>query len=42
MTFHFMTGLWMDDWGMETTESIVITEGAPECLASVPRKLLVK
>ena len=42
MTFHFMTGLWMDDWGMETTESIVITDGAPECLASVPRQLFVK
>ena len=42
MTFHFMTGLWMDDWGMETTESIVITGGAPECLASVPRKLFIK
>ena len=42
MTFHFMPGLWMDDWGMETTESIVITEGAPECLASVPRELFVK
>lgn len=42
MVFHFMPGLWMEDWGFETTESIVITEGAPECLASVPRKLLVK
>ncbi len=42
MTFHFMTGLWMEDWGMETTESIVITDGAPECLASVPRELRVK
>jgi ectoine hydrolase len=42
MTFHFMTGLWMDDWGMETTESIAITDGEPECLANVPRKLIVK
>ncbi len=43
MTFHFMTGLWMDDWGLETTESIVITEhGAPECLAQFPRQLIVK
>lgn len=42
MTFHFMTGLWMEDWGFEITESIAITEGAPECLASVPRKLFVK
>ena len=42
MTFHFMTGLWMEDWGFEITESIVIGEGAPECLANVPRKLFVK
>ncbi len=42
MTFHFMTGLWMEDWGFEITESIVIGETGPEILASVPRKLLVK
>lgn len=42
MTFHFMTGLWMEDWGFEITESIVIRDGAPELLASYPRKLLVK
>ena len=42
MTFHFMTGLWMEDWGLEITESIVIGKGAPECLADVPRRMLVK
>ena len=42
MTFHFMTGLWMDGWGFEITESIVIGDGTPECLANVPRKLFVK
>ena len=42
MTFHFMTGLWQDGWGLETTESILINEKAVECLASVPRKLLIK
>ena len=42
MTFHFMTGLWMEDWGFEITESIVIKEGGPVCLANVPRKLFVK
>ena len=42
MTFHFMTGLWQDDWGLETTESILINEKAVECLASVPRKLFIK
>ena len=42
MCFHFMTGLWMDDWGYETTESIVITESGSETLCSYPRKLFVK
>ncbi len=42
MTFHFMTGLWMEDWGFEITESIAITDGAPELLADVPRQLFVK
>lgn len=42
MTFHFMTGLWLEDWGMEITESIVIGATGPECLANVPRKLVVK
>jgi ectoine hydrolase len=43
MTFHFMPGLWMDGWGLEITESIVITEDGPaETLANYPRKLFVK
>jgi ectoine hydrolase len=42
MTFHFMTGLWMEHWGFEITESIRIGETSPECLANVPRKMVVK
>ena len=43
MTFHFMPGLWMDDWGLEITESLVITdEGPAETLANYPRELFVK
>lgn len=42
MTFHFMTGLWLDTMGFEITESILITDGGVECLANVPRKLFVK
>ena len=42
MTFHFMTALWFDDWGLEITESIVIRDGTPELLANVPRRLTVK
>lgn len=42
MTFHFMPGLWEDDWGMEITESILITEEGCEPLANFPRQLFVK
>jgi ectoine hydrolase len=42
MTFHFMPGLWLDTFGIEITESIVITETGVECLATVPRALVVK
>jgi ectoine hydrolase len=37
-----MPGLWFDDWGLEITESIVITATGAETLANVPRKLIVK
>ncbi len=43
MTFHFMPALWMDTWGLETTETILITEsGAAEPMCNVERKLFVK
>ena len=43
MTFHFMPGLWMEDWGLEITEPLlVVEEGPAECLADVPRTLVVK
>ncbi|KAA3447260.1 ectoine hydrolase DoeA [Mesorhizobium sp. SARCC-RB16n] len=41
MTFHFMTGLWFENWGIEITESILITECRPECLSNFPRQLIV-
>jgi ectoine hydrolase len=42
MTFHFMPGLWLDDWGLEITESILITEAGVETFCNTPRKLFVK
>jgi len=42
MCLHFMPGLWLDDGGLEITESILITETGVECLANVPRNLMVK
>ncbi|NCW16546.1 MAG: M24 family metallopeptidase, partial [Rhodobacteraceae bacterium] len=43
MVFHFMPALWLDTWGLETTETILIREdGAAEALCNVERKLFVK
>ena len=42
MTLHFMPALWLDDGGIELSESILIGAGAPEMLAKVPRQVLVK
>ena len=42
MTFHFMPGLWMENWGLEITESILITETGAETLCDYPSHLFVK
>lgn len=41
MTFHLMSGLWYDDWGIEITESFLVTEDGVEFLSKVPRQLIV-
>ncbi len=42
MTLHFMPALWLDDGGLELSETILITQNGAECLCSTPRKLVVK
>ncbi|MFZ8879760.1 MAG: ectoine hydrolase DoeA, partial [Paracoccaceae bacterium] len=43
MVFHFMPALWMEDWGLETTETILITpDGPAKPMANMERKLFVK
>ncbi len=42
MTFHFMPAMWLDDGGIEMTESILITEAGAECLCKTPGGLTVK
>lgn len=43
MTFHFMPALWMEDWGLEITEPLIVKAAGPaEAMANVPRKLFVK
>ena len=43
MTFHFMPGIWQDNWGLEITEPIRITDTGPAaCFCDLPRELIVK
>jgi Xaa-Pro aminopeptidase len=42
MTFHFMPGIWMDDWGVEISEPFRVTPGGGEPFANVRRELIVK
>ncbi len=42
MTFHFMPGIWTEDWGLEITETLLIRESGPaEALTDWPRRLFV-
>jgi ectoine utilization protein EutD len=42
MTIHVIPGIWMDDWGIEISECIRITERGAEPFCKVPRQLFVK
>lgn len=42
MTLHFMPALWLDDGGLELSETILITPKGAECLCQTPRRLVVK
>lgn len=42
MTLHFMPALWLDDGGLELSETILITPKGAECLCATPRRLVVK
>lgn len=43
MVFHFMPALWMDTWGLETTETILIgADGPATALCNIERKLFIK
>jgi ectoine hydrolase len=40
MAFHVILGMWMDGWGYELSEPVVVTDGPPERLTDVPQDLL--
>src|SRR5918999_1318379 len=42
MAFHVILGMWMDGWGYETSESVVLTDGDAEVLTHIPQGLTIK
>jgi ectoine hydrolase len=42
MTLHFIPALWLDDGGLELSETILITSTGAECLCQTPRQLVIK
>jgi ectoine hydrolase len=42
MTFHLIPAIWRDDWGLEITESFLVTAGGAEPFCAYPRKMFVK
>lgn len=42
MTFHMIPGLWFDDYGIEISETIRVTESGCEVLTDFQRELIIK
>jgi len=42
MTVHVIPGVWMDDWGIEISECIHITENGAQPFCDFPQELFVK
>jgi ectoine hydrolase len=42
MTIHFMPGIWMDTYGFECSEPVLITDGGCEKFIDFPQRLFVK
>jgi Xaa-Pro aminopeptidase len=41
-TIHCILGMWMEGWGLEVSETILVTEQSAECLTQFPRELYRK
>lgn len=42
MTFHVILGMWQQGWGMELSETILVTRDGAECLTRFPRDIFLK
>ena len=36
-----VSGMWLDDWGMEMSETVAVTQSGAECLTRFPRNVQV-
>jgi Xaa-Pro dipeptidase len=41
-TLHVILGMWMDGWGLEISETVLVTARGSECLTQFPRQIHVK
>ena len=41
MVLHVMLGMWLDDWGMEISETVAVTYNSVQCLTNYPRDVFV-
>ena len=41
MVLHVILGMWMDNWGMEVSETVAVGETGAECLTNFPRDVHV-
>ena len=39
---HAILGMWMEGWGIEVSETILVTEKACETLTNFPREIFVR
>ena len=39
---HAILGMWMDGWGVEVSETILVTERGSETLTDFPREIFLK
>lgn len=42
MAFHIILGMWMDDWGYELSEPVVVTTTGVERLTNLPHELTIR
>jgi ectoine hydrolase len=42
MAFHVILGMWMDGWGYELSESVVVTPAGAERLTDLPQELTIR